>query len=980
MDEEQRLQSVRKAVRSLLIASKKGMRVSELEKDYRMMIGSQLPLRVLGYRSTMELLMDMPDVVNISSNGDGTMLLSAVVDEATKGMADLISRQNTPRVRKKPTTRHVIPRCHTDLVRRVRVSPVLPATLKSDLRDLLSYSPVLLSDLEKAFFSRFGRSFQYSRYGFFSILEVLRSISDIVLVEDTRAGSMLKLRNSQSGGTLLGTFVKQNIAFHPANIHKPPSNVPKQSLTQPQNPDKKQSIQNISLSAEHQHSGIAAPLQMSPMSTEPPNLVVNPSLQNPPTQTEIQNIERNISLPNPPLVSPENQNTGRSLPLKRDTLPAEPPNPVKYNSLVKHMHPAEAVPAGTLKSAADTEDENVASSVADMDRSLQLIEKKLEKEMRLCLAQKGAGGSISPDLRREIIHIVNRHSEGPLVSQLPVLFKGYTGKDLPFKELGFMSVMELVGSLGDILYLESTADGQDWRLFDAETKYKTEDDGLLTVANRHFLSGNSPPQSSKHVKPAGIQVSQAYINLWWGPLKLSSSTEREIPPDAVKEQRLRCLPHMEQGSLLGVIIENISTPSQFYVRLCSKDTSEKLEDMMIEMRRCYSNACVSERYWVPDHCVSVGGVFALRVSGDVWWYRVIVHAVLSSEELDVFYPDFGNVATVKRSWLRFLKNCYMNLPAQAVPSSLACVRPAKDHWSTPAIKRFQQLCGCGPLVGLVLQYVQDVLCLFLCDTSSDADIYLHQLLVTAGHAVGTKESEPHRVLHQLNPFVLYLKRAQELSQDKSRKTQSSAQNENSPAELPYNREPVLQVKEEAALGMPYLEALPTGTDLWDENWPFTGNVASLSDTCEPSNVNNEKQQHEKLSQEPSKVCEESDDAGLRMCPLEEFYISLIKSKTSPERSDMQQSLPAREQPTLQKLHLPATEQCQGAEKPCVDKSDFCLDGEPTYYQQSHNMVNPFLGFQKLQIPRSATTVTLGPSARLTTAGSLVHWVPDLGKV
>ncbi|XP_075472624.1 tudor domain-containing protein 5 isoform X3 [Ascaphus truei] len=913
MDEEQRLQSVRKAVRSLLIASKKGMRVSELEKDYRMMIGSQLPLRVLGYRSTMELLMDMPDVVNISSNGDGTVLLSAVVDEATKGMADLISRQNTPRVRKKPTTRHVIPRCHTDLVRRVRVSPVLPATLKSDLRDLLSYSPVLLSDLEKAFFSRFGRSFQYSRYGFFSILEVLRSISDIVLVEDTRAGSMLKLRNSQSGGTLLGTFVKQNIAFHPANIHKPPSNVPKQSLTQPQNPDKKQSIQNISLSAEHQHSGIAAPLQMSPMSTEPPNLVVNPSLQNPPTQTEIQNIERNISLPNPPLVSPENQNTGRSLPLKRDTLPAEPPNPVKYNSLVKHMHPAEAVTAGTLKSAADTEDENVASSVADMDRSLQLIEKKLEKEMRLCLAQKGAGGSISPDLRREIIHIVNRHSEGPLVSQLPVLFKGYTGKDLPFKELGFMSVMELVGSLGDILYLESTADGQDWRLFDAETKYKTEDDGLLTVANRHFLSGNSPPQSSKHVKPAGIQVSQAYINLWWGPLKLSSSTEREIPPDAVKEQRLRCLPHMEQGSLLGVIIENISTPSQFYVRLCSKDTSEKLEDMMIEMR-----------------------------------------------------------------------NCYMNLPAQAVPSSLACVRPAKDQWSTPAIKRFQQLCGCGPLVGLVLQYVQDVLCLFLCDTSSDADIYLHQLLVTAGHAVGTKESEPHRVLHQLNPFVLYLKRAQELSQDKSRKTQSSAQNENSPAELPYNREPVLQVKEEAALGMPYLEALPTGTDLWDENWPFTGNVASLSDTCEPSNVNNEKQQHEKLSQEPSKVCEESDDAGLRMCPLEEFYISLIKSKTSPERSDMQQSLPARDQPTLQKLHLPATEQCQvfpaGAEKPCVDKSDFCLDGEPTYYQQSHNMVNPFLGFQKLQIPRSATTVTLGPSARLTTAGSLVHWVPDLGKV
>lgn len=71
--------------------------------------------------------------------------------------------------------------------------------MKSELKDLLAFSPVLLSDFEKAFAKRFGRSFQYMQYGFLSMFEVLSAASDVISVEQTRAGSLLTLKKSASG-------------------------------------------------------------------------------------------------------------------------------------------------------------------------------------------------------------------------------------------------------------------------------------------------------------------------------------------------------------------------------------------------------------------------------------------------------------------------------------------------------------------------------------------------------------------------------------------------------------------------------------------------------------------------------------------------------------------------------------------------------------------------------------------------------------
>lgn len=72
-------------------------------------------------------------------------------------------------------------------------------------------------------------------------------------------------------------------------------------------------------------------------------------------------------------------------------------------------------------------------------------------------------------------------------------------------------------------------------------------------------------------------------------------------------------------------------------------------------RRCYSNQLVSDRYAMPECFIQPGHLCCVRISEDKWWYRVIIHRILGKQEVEVFYPDFGNIGTVQKSSLRFLK-------------------------------------------------------------------------------------------------------------------------------------------------------------------------------------------------------------------------------------------------------------------------------------------------------------------------------------
>ncbi|NXN80729.1 TDRD5 protein, partial [Bombycilla garrulus] len=494
----QLMEVLKKEVRAMLIAAKAGLTPEQLEEQYMAMVCKPLPLRDLGFQSTLELVTQMPEVVQIHSCKNGALILKAIADDSTKGIAKLVANQKvkTRKASKKtavranatfPTKNSRSPQSFQTLSAR---TPVLPAAVKAELQDLLSSSPLLLTDLDEAFLRRFGRAFQYRQYGFLSVFEVLRSMSDSIVIEQTKAGSLLVLRK------YLASHIEQEEVPQASRAEMPP-----------------------------------------------------------------------------------------------------------------------------LEPVCETERVNQAALPVDSE---------------------------------------------PVQAQAV--------------------------DLGDHL---------------------KQHQGLELFA--------------------------------CGP---------EIPPDAVQDRSLCSLPPLKRRCLVGVIVEFVVSPSQFYIHICSTEASYKLQDLMFEMRHVYSHKVASDKYIMPESAVRPGQLCCVMVSK--WWYRVIIHRVVSEEEVEVFYADYGHLQVVQKSWLRFLKWHYLKLPAQAIPCSLAWVKPVEGRWSSAAILLFKHLCRFKELVGIVDEYVDGVLYLFLCDTSTKEDVYFHSVLRDMGYADVCGENIPSQEFEELNPSALYV--------------------------------------------------------------------------------------------------------------------------------------------------------------------------------------------------------------------------------
>ncbi|KAI4563471.1 hypothetical protein MJT46_019827, partial [Ovis ammon polii x Ovis aries] len=987
MSEQERIQEcLRKEIRSLLISTKDGLTPQQLEKEYLLMVGNHLPLRILGYRSTMELVLDMPDVVSVCPCGDGTVILKAIPDESTKGIANLVAKQKSNhKVRNSvqkgrasvcsgPSSRRRVPY-------RGRVPPILPAVVKSELKDLLALSPVLLSDFENAFANRFGRSFQYVQYGFLSMFEVLNAASDVVSVEQTRAGSLLTLKKSVSEEKQRGW---------PAG----------KIFTQP--------------------------FRMKQQGSYPIGFPVAKACFSQPTSN------------------------------------MEPP-----------------------KQILDME-RNSRSNVMETSR-LNHSEKlnQLENTFKSVIAQIGPGGTINPELKHKIKFLIFKEQLSP-------------------KKLGFLNVIELVGALSDILHVEFREGEQDLLVFDADMKplvsdKKIEAKACVSSPPRNSLStavikettwdcpskNHKEPEQKIFKKPNLVQVemNKSQLNL--------AMANHDIPPDAVRDKKLCRLPPLDTSTLVGVFVEYILSPSQFYIRIYSRDSSELLEDMMIEMRRCYSNQLVSDRYAMPECFIQPGHLCCVRISEDKWWYRVIIHRILGKQEVEVFYPDFGNIGTVQKSSLRFLKCCYTKLPAQAIPCSLAWVRPVevclfalhliskhlmprtilssqdkkiKHEKESHSVLQFQKLCGLKPLVGVVDEYVDGILNIFLCDTSSNEDVYFHHVLRTEGHAIVCRENVPSKGFRDLNPLALYTKSSVRPEDIVLKELGYHSQQHyfNEDREIsPQSKESDLYTLDEIPTGMPCLESVTIGDDIWDENWlPLQAKMGKESDAAshlftsslggkkpyssckeipqkdwcfptpediwddswQPSGLVNgmkvevqipeglgaqEKHVDTTRIQKQSNVTSASDSPVLPK--LEEFYISLIQSQQSAEGGQFEPSN-TQTPPKQIQLSSPLALVSSGSGRltdsgqmqdlcflsfsvegspESLENEDFSSSSAITVFKDTSQGAVDQLSLilspehqisQKFYIPRSTATAALGAAARLATSKSLLHWYPSVKKM
>ncbi|XP_072199372.1 tudor domain-containing protein 5 isoform X1 [Excalfactoria chinensis] len=375
-----------------------------------------------------------------------------------------------------------------------------------------------------------------------------------------------------------------------------------------------------------------------------------------------------------------------------------------------------------------------------------------------------------------------------LLSSSPILLLDFNDayyarfkRTFQYTQYGFLSIFEVFESMSDIITVKETRGGSLITLKkSSSSEIEQEKMPQVLMAEMPPLEPSceteifhqaaeeeSEPVNSQAIGPSdGLKQGEERMNapntgevltqhqdLEQSRLDIMMVTP-DIPPDAVQDRRLCSLPPLETRCLVGVTVNLIVSPGEFYIHVCSAETSDKLWDLMIEMRCCYSNKLVSDRYIMPESSIQPGQLCCVMFLQ--WWYRVIIHRIISDQEVEVFYPDYGNMGIVQKSWLRFLKWCYLKLPAQAIPCSLAWVKPVEDTWTSEAILQFQELCYSKVLVGIVDEYVNGILHLFLCDTSSEEDVYVHSVLKDKGYADICKENLHSQGFKKLNPLALYV--------------------------------------------------------------------------------------------------------------------------------------------------------------------------------------------------------------------------------
>ncbi|XP_056641482.1 tudor domain-containing protein 5 [Diorhabda sublineata] len=319
-------------------------------------------------------------------------------------------------------------------------------------------------------------------------------------------------------------------------------------------------------------------------------------------------------------------------------------------------------------------------------------------------------------IRNNLKKLIAKYPDGIWCAELPAIYRKMFRRELKYHDSGFRSLIELCTCLKSIFhYVRPSAD--DFKLYD---KNKPLPDTAETV----FTIASYSNKSSLNNAPALPSIDWTDVLLF-------------IPPDIFKPgqeiQRAFVPETTQEGDTIEIVVGEVFDVSKFWVY---KDDG-KLDKLMDNMQLFYGEH--AESYKVPQHLIREGLYCVSIIFGE--YHRVLVVNAMceGTDEIRVFYIDYGTIKQEKPN-LYFLHEKFAELPAQTIRCRLANICPPEKGapWSRECTEEFKVLLKKRDLMAKInrINWEDKYLEVLLADvTDSENVFYINNVLVEKGYAI-----------------------------------------------------------------------------------------------------------------------------------------------------------------------------------------------------------------------------------------------------
>ena len=169
----------------------------------------------------------------------------------------------------------------------------------------------------------------------------------------------------------------------------------------------------------------------------------------------------------------------------------------------------------------------------------------------------------------------------------------------------------------------------------------------------------------------------------------------------------------------------------FYIQLTDSSISVKYERLFQEIEGAISTGKIRNFETLPR----IGDVCLAQFSEDQVWYRAQILSVdAETEEVEVYFIDYGNGETMTWRSMKVIPEEFCELPAQALQCRLADIEPVGRVWSNEAVDVLKELILDRELKGIPSHLCKTGAVVIKLFVDDDDSVLVAQQLVVAGYA------------------------------------------------------------------------------------------------------------------------------------------------------------------------------------------------------------------------------------------------------